>query len=800
LQSGESDAVIVGSAHLKLTAEEMFAPVLAGLYSSDGKTRTFDAAASGCAPGEGAIVLVLKRLSDAIASRDRVRAVVRGSAINHNGRTTTFSAPNGPAQADVIRCAIADAGVTASCIDYVEAHGTASLFGDAIEMEALMEVLGSEPSGGRKCAVGCVKTNLGHMEPASGLAGVLKAVLSFEHEAIPPNLHFQRLNPHIRIDGSRFFFPSELTPWPRGPQPRWAGVSSFSLTGSNAHTILEDGPLIPGSREPLPRVIWKRKRHWIAPKEVCPDFAAADAASVAIFIEREARRILHMDEKDPLDHTHSLFADGLDSMGATELSRALSVAANVEFPLRLVFDRPTIQGLAEILQETASSETLRMQSPKRLLLSQWQQYIWSAQKRAPASTAWQFAFCARVRPKPDRVLLERVLEVMENQHESLCVRIVEDSELLQCIAPESLTRLEYVDLSGLPESEVLEHLLANHRRPFNLITGPPWRITLYDHGADESFLLLSMHEIACDQRSFDLLWSDLQQAYVHADSGISFTPASPKKNYKAFVGAQAALAATPRGRQSDAYWSGKLSAPPSLARTGIDPVWMEHRVFLSEHATSRIGRYASSQNATIFMALLATFREVLFTWTGQSDITVCSPAAVPREDRFSSVVGAFTSSFPFRLVLTVDTTFHDVLANVRAAVLEAMDQPPFPSLDACAKFPKFTLIGQNTQNTARGATSEVPKRLLLGDCVLEPMVLPQEGSCPLELQVTVGEPFAALWRYDACATSPDKITAMASLFGTLLEEEVNDPQQRIALLLEVAGHSSSDETLESVEL
>ncbi|MFI6348455.1 condensation domain-containing protein [Streptomyces sp. NPDC050560] len=218
-----------------------------GPLSPDGRCRSFDAAADGMFPGDGVGVLVLKRLSDALADGDTIRAVVKGSAVNNDGdRKAGFTAPSAEGQRDVILAAHAAAGITADSVSYVEAHGTATPIGDPIEMRALIDAFTADPAAAGRpghCALGSVKSAIGHLDAAAGVAGVIKTVLALEREAIPPSLHFERPGPLIPLDGSPFRVAAALTPWPRTPgAPRRAGVSAFGIGGTNAHVVLQEAP------------------------------------------------------------------------------------------------------------------------------------------------------------------------------------------------------------------------------------------------------------------------------------------------------------------------------------------------------------------------------------------------------------------------------------------------------------------------------------------------------------------------------------------------------------------------------
>jgi acyl transferase domain-containing protein len=207
--------------------------------SANGRCRAFDAEADGYVRGEGCGVVVLKRLSDALAAGDPVLAVVRGAAVNHDGRSSGLTAPNGPAQQAVIRQALANSGVAPPEVAYVEAHGTGTPLGDPIEAQALAAVYGQGRSANDPLWIGSVKTNIGHLEGAAGIAGVIKTVLALHQQEIPASLNYSRPNPHIPWDQLPLKVVTERRPWPAG-KPRIAGISSFGFSGTNVHVILAE--------------------------------------------------------------------------------------------------------------------------------------------------------------------------------------------------------------------------------------------------------------------------------------------------------------------------------------------------------------------------------------------------------------------------------------------------------------------------------------------------------------------------------------------------------------------------------
>ncbi|MER5890868.1 amino acid adenylation domain-containing protein [Streptomyces sp. NPDC001941] len=241
LLRGESDVALVGASALTFPLEQGYQYQEGFVASPDGHCRPFDADGAGTVLANGVVAVVLRRLSDAVEAGDRIYAVVRGSAINNDGSDKVgFTAPSVNGQATVINDALADAGLTPSDIGYVEAHGTATAMGDPIEVQALQEVFTADRE--EPCAVGSVKSNIGHPDVAAGLAGLVKAALCVYHGELVPTLHFRRVNPELGLDPAVLRISDDTRPW---PGTRRAGVSSFGIGGTNAHLVLEQPPLRP---------------------------------------------------------------------------------------------------------------------------------------------------------------------------------------------------------------------------------------------------------------------------------------------------------------------------------------------------------------------------------------------------------------------------------------------------------------------------------------------------------------------------------------------------------------------------
>ncbi|MEA5516849.1 type I polyketide synthase [Nodularia sp. UHCC 0506] len=242
LRSQECDLALAGGVNLILLPEITVALSQMRALAPDGLCKTFDASADGYTRGEGCGMIVLKRLNDALADQDQILGVIRGSAVNHNGPSSGLTVPNGLAQQALIKQALANAQVQPHQVSYVEAHGTGTALGDPIEIRALGAVYGQSREPDNLLWVSSVKTNIGHLESAAGIAGLIKVVLALQHAKIPPHLHLQTVNPHISLSENRMQIPLASTDWQGVDGRRIAGLSSFGLSGTNAHLILEAAP------------------------------------------------------------------------------------------------------------------------------------------------------------------------------------------------------------------------------------------------------------------------------------------------------------------------------------------------------------------------------------------------------------------------------------------------------------------------------------------------------------------------------------------------------------------------------
>ncbi len=313
LRAGDCRMALAGGVNLILSPDIYIALSRSRMLAPDGRCKTFDAAADGFSRGEGCGVIVLKRLSDAQADGDRVLAMVRGSALNQDGPSSGMTAPNGPAQEAVIRAALTRAGVAPRQVGYVEAHGTGTQLGDPLEVSALGAVFGADRD--RPLLIGSVKTNIGHLEAAAGVTGLIKLVLSLRHRQLPPHLHFKTPSPHIGWSDWPVQVQATLAPWEAIDGRRIAGVSSFGFSGTNAHIVVEEAPPEAPADSPT-------RRHCLFV------LSARDATGLAAMARRHHDALAKLDDSALADACFSVAA------GRAHLPQRAAIVASTMAELR----------------------------------------------------------------------------------------------------------------------------------------------------------------------------------------------------------------------------------------------------------------------------------------------------------------------------------------------------------------------------------------------------------------------------------------------------------------------------------
>ncbi|MCP4695670.1 MAG: SDR family NAD(P)-dependent oxidoreductase, partial [Gammaproteobacteria bacterium] len=372
IQLGESRLAIAGGVSLALSADTYVNTGQLGVFSADGRCKTFDKSANGYVKGEGAGAVLLKPLEQAVNDGDHIYAVIAGTAVNHGGKANSLTAPNSNSQADVLVKAYQEAGFDPQSVGYIETHGTGTKLGDPIEIEGLKDafatLMGKSADQPYFCGLGSVKTHIGHLEPAAGIAGVLKLLLMIQHKTLPANLHFDQLNPYIDLQDSPFYIVDKTRPWPvlkdgDGQDiPRRAGISSFGFGGANAHMVIEafdqaDKPAEPGALAAPVFVLSAKNRERLKPyaKKLLAFLQKQGPAetpslnSISDKLSELGAQALSVD--DSLDKNESLGNFGFDAVRYTDFITLINDAFGLEESSAVFVENPGIAQLAHYLYQ-----------------------------------------------------------------------------------------------------------------------------------------------------------------------------------------------------------------------------------------------------------------------------------------------------------------------------------------------------------------------------------------------------------------------------------------------------------------
>jgi amino acid adenylation domain-containing protein len=709
LRSTDSTLAIAGGVNLILAPAVTAAFERAGFLAPDGRCKAFDARADGYVRSEGCGLVVLKPLPRALADGDAIYAVIRGSAVNQDGRTNGLTSPSRAAQEEVMREAYRRAGVRPCAVQYVEAHGTGTLLGDPIEAQALGSVLAEGRPAGQRCGIGSVKTNIGHLEAAAGVAGLIKVALSLAGGQIPPSLHFEAANPHVPFDVLPLAVQTTLA-----PAPDLAGVSSFGFGGTNAHVVLER-VAAPRHCVDRPTHPWQRERHWVETAAV-PGGVAAPAARNGHAVKREPLRwgeasadqqrellvnyfrgrlaVVLGHDADRIDPNRSLDALGLDSLTALELKTDAEADLGVSVPLGTLFEGPTIAQLVDQLLATAhdapsaSSMTPKRAEPSEFPLTPGQRALWAVQQLDPTSAIYNLAGAARARGELDRDILRAGLQMLVDRHASLRTTFaLGDGQPVQRIEARAEVAFQYEDLEGWSEAAILDRLADNARRPFDLERGPLFRACLLRRARDDQYLVLAVHHAVSDFWSVAVLLDELGRIYAALRAGVEPELEPLELSFADVARARAERLGDP-GEPHWSYWRDELTGPPPALVLPTDrprPAVMTYRgavtrTELDSGLTERLGALASAHGTSLYVTLLAAWQALLGRISGQDDFAIGSPVAGRNESGVAGVVGYFVNPLPIRARLAGDPTFAELLARVRRALVSGLEhqEVPFP--------------------------------------------------------------------------------------------------------------------------
>ncbi|WP_431047256.1 amino acid adenylation domain-containing protein [Streptomyces sp. P1-3] len=701
----EADAVLAGGAAIR-PDDVGYEYTPGGIVSPDGRCRPFSADASGTVFASGAGLVVLRRLDDALADGDRVLAVIRASAVNNDGaRKSGYTAPSIAGQAELIAGVHRFAGITADRVGHLEAHGTATLLGDPIEVAALTEAFRRTTTATGFCALGSVKSNIGHLDSAAGIAGLIKTVLLLRHRALPPSLGCERTNPHIDFASSPFRVNTKLRSW-ESEAPRMAGVSAFGVGGTNAHVLLEEGPEAPAPVAPAPapaRQRFERRRYWLeagtpqaeagpgVPDTAVPSGPVRTEGALEIF-----RTVLGVEDISPKDVSpeDDLYVLGGDSLTAQRIMALAAERWGVAVPLGSFLDEPTPQRLTELARLAESGQpgepaAEALPGPggadhELLPLTALQERFLFLDEVPGAAEAHHVPVLTELRGPLDVTALQAALQDVVDRHDGLRLRFHRSEleprfEILPAAAVE-LPVLAVEDDAALRRSvnEVLSVAIPLDRAPALVAR-------LFRRSPERHVLAIAVHHICADAHSTGLILRDLFARYEHRTG--AGTPELPVLDglLAEHARAEAAWLASAEADRQAAFWRAELAdLPGPLALPGHRrPAERGYRgglveFVLPEAVSTQVRALAERARVTPFTVVLAAFCALLGRLGGQTEVVVGTPVAGRHDPRTRELVGNFVNTLPLRVRIGPEDDFLALVEHVSGRLRAALDHQDLP--------------------------------------------------------------------------------------------------------------------------
>lgn len=786
----------------------------AGMLSKDGRCKTFDGAADGYVRGEGVVALLLRPLDAALADGDRIHAIIKGTATNHGGLAAGLTVPNPAKQADLVRRALVSADVRPETITYVEAHGTGTALGDPVEIRGLKQALSPEDALS-PCYIGSVKTNIGHLEAAAGLAGVLKTVLALQNETIPASLNFTSLNPHFTLDDSRFKVATTAVAWPRSDDtsPLRAGVSSFGSGGANAHVILQEARGLESEavRTALPAHTFEHQRYWLSERSaVVPDEATPlDVDDLPSKVKKCLSDILDIPARE-ISETADLRSIGLDSIGSLKLQQRLEQDLGVVLSGLSILDVDTLGELIELVSKTSGVtlipevEVPRVdaEQSKLLPLSEGQKGLWALQTAMPDLTAFNLAFAIRAEAAIDPARFETAIRATLIQHPVLGESLVETTTGPRRSPDAALLPIICEDASHLSGEEVRLRLRDLSQIPFDLAQFAPVRAHLITANS-VTYILIVIHHVAFDAGSIQSFFQCLLDCYF--DDQILSDVSTSDAGYAQFIDWEAKFIGSPAGALAREHFRRRLSDLPSplehpedvQAQQDLRGVSGSIAVAFSPEESDSVERFCRDERVTPASFLLTAYLTALTRYAGRNDLVIGVTTAGRRRAEFEGVVGYFVNVVPVRLQHDATKTWGAAARAVQRTLAADLDHGayPFAALVRDLAFPRapgrspvFQAVFNHQSYFSPDAFRALERRYAAHAPLAFIDELRQDASNELEFETAIaGGKLLLRLKYDARVVAEAAAEGLIVDVRRLIAQAAQRPDQRLSDALVVSS-------------
>lgn len=700
IRDGICDMALAGGVKLCMLPTQSDEKI--GIESSDGRTRTFDERADGTGIGEGCAAVVLKPLRKAERDGDYIYGVIKGGFINQDGASSAMTAPNPSAQRDLYLEAWRDAGIHPEDISYIETHGTGTKLGDPIEIEGLTKAFRKFTQRTQFCGAGSVKSNIGHLYEAAGIASFIKTILALNMKEIPQNIHFEMPNPQIDFIHSPFYVVGESTKWESEGKKRLAGVSAFGFSGTNCHMIVEeyDGrakPYMESMEERLEKSrkkLFDRKRFWfeiektdIAGRSEQKNFRREENRKVRLtgresFSQTEQKIAdlwgRHMGYES-LDISDNFFRLGGDSIIAAKIISGIQKEIKGDIKNSDIFRYPTIHTLAEYLDSASRADRQKIEKlPDRPFYqaSAEQQRLYIVYRMDEVDLRYNMPFVAEFKIKIERAKIEKSIRRIIERHESLRTSFFEKEGIIY-------QRIEELgdwraDFERIREEE-LQEKLQSCRRPFDLAKAPLVRAKIFETEF-RTILFLDMHHIISDGTSMGIFVREFMDDF----EGRPLTPLEIQ--YKDFSDWQSKYLKTEEVKRQEEFWKGIFADRVPLLRLPQDhehpPVRTARggSLFFSESGKIReaVEERAKKHRCTPFVILMSAYYLMLYKMTKQKEMVVGSPVSGRTHYQALPLIGMFVNIIPIRVHIDSEKSLFHFIESVKEEIYRAYENQECP--------------------------------------------------------------------------------------------------------------------------
>ena len=783
LCAGECDVALAGGVSIRGPQTRGYYYRDGGILSPSGQCRPFDQRADGTILSSGVGVVTLVRVPDAISLRLPVWAVLKGSAVNNDGgRKAGYTAPSVEGQASAVAEAISAAGVDPETIGYVEAHGTGTNLGDPLEHDALVLAYGSRVGPCTRIPIGSVKSNFGHLESASGVAGLIKTVLSVRYGEIYPSLGYQSPNPGIDFASGPFFVTTRRGTYEARGQLRRAGVSSFGIGGTNCHVILEEWP----RRDPPPAdprsCPFQRTATWTAPRvAVTQTGTAAGVRRVDDDIESVIRELWETLLGVTPEREDDFIGLGGDSLQAAQLAGRIHKTLGARVSVTDVLEAPSfgafVQRVAELSSE-ASDGTYGLSSRQRSL--------WLWQTHNPESAAYTVQAVYRLSGNLDKEALRASFSDLLERQDALRTAF-EDSgvDIEQRVCGGKLAvpwQEEHVDEGARCPGSLLEE---HGQTVFDLTNPPLLSVLLIDAPDNSTVLSVASHHIVSDEWSAQVMLRDVLEFYAarveNRQPRLPDIPTSLGRLADEETGWLKSGSAASRL----SYWERTLADVPT-----VDLPYDRPRPLKPRHTGSsldfsvgaetyrKVRALAQELRATPFVVLTASFAALLLRYTRQPDLCVGTNVAGREDPQSANVVGYLTDTVPLRMDLSGNPTFEEVVRRVREVAFDAYDKHlPFSVVVEAMRTPRIP--SRNPLFDVLIVLQNVPQSDLSAPSLsIEPIPF-HNGTCKFDMELTLEESsdgaLIGRWEYDSQLFDAETVADLSRSFSKIVESSLDDP-------------------------